>query len=60
MVSYQRISSMVFVNKAIVKDQETKYKFGVHPDERRPSFSSEEVQELFQYIDSLIDNESLT
>lgn len=60
MVSYQKIGAMFFVNKSIVKDQETKYKFGVLPDGRPPSFTNDEVQELFQYIDSHIDNEALT
>lgn len=59
MVFYQRIDSMFFFNKVIFKDKVIIYKFGVFPDGPPPSFSNDEVQEFFQYINSHLDNESL-
>lgn len=44
-ISYRRIGEMWFVNKGIVKDQETKYKNGVLSDGRPPCLKEEELHE---------------
>lgn len=59
-ISYRRIGEMWFVNKGIVKDQETKYKNGVLSDGRPPCLKEEELHELFNYINTHVDESCLT
>ena len=60
MISYRRITSIFNVNVGTVKDQESKYINGVLPEGRPPSFTDNELQKIFQYIDSNVDEKTIT
>lgn len=60
MISYRRIASIFNVNVGTIKDQESKYINGVFPDGRPPSFTDDELNMIFQYIDSNVDDKTIT
>ena len=60
MISYRRIASIFNVNVGTIKDKESKYINGVFPDGRPPSFTDDELNMIFQYIDSNVDDKTIT
>ncbi len=59
-ISYSRLATMFNVNKGSIKDQESKYRFGVLSDGRPPSFSKAELDAIYDYIDNALNNNCVT